>query len=724
MSSPRLEALRQGLSCGKSDCGCQRPAGNLHCPAHSDHAPSLTATLDSGKLLVHCHAGCSQEAVVDALKQRGLWQEGRRKPGEPRLALVRFRDAEDSRPEAQQLTWSEFVALLSHHQERSTKDGAAWSPAVYRPNSRRGNRNVRNLTAAVGDFDDGTPWAAVKARLQGLAYVAHSTYSHTVGHPKFRVVAPFSRSVSPDEWPSIRRRVEAHLFADKADPATKDAARLYYLPSCPPEGDRFAESQEGRFLDPDSLPGKGGPLEDTAVLLDEVAGFVTRFVVVPAEVLDALALWVLHTHAFEAASMTPYLHVTSPEKQSGKTRLLEVCSLLVPRPWHVTRVSVAALCRRIDKECPTLLLDESDASFNRESEFGEALRQVLNDGYRLNGRSTVVVGQGAGMTTQDFSVFCPKVIAGLREIPDTIADRSIRIEMKRRAPNESVEKFRERKAGQEAAPFRERLERWAAQHVDELENAEPTVPDDLGDRASDIWEPLLAIADLAGEEWSERARRSALSLSARHQGSDASLGVRLLSDIRAVLKQRALDRVASAELVALLVGLEESPWGDLRGKPLDARGLAWRLKPYGVKPKNVRFTDGGQAKGYETGDFEDAWQRYLPKHPSQPSQESRDPEFNSPVGTAGTLGTASGSTLAGDGKGDPVACRDCGAVIPGSGTHCASCGAKRNRLVAYALELGARQVCWKCGGAQGCSEDCSSCSPVNRVEERRGVLHE
>ncbi len=90
------------------------------------------------------------------------------------------------------------------------------------------------------------------------------------------------------------------------------------------------------------------PDEDGAILLDEVMLFVRRFVVLSNEQLIAIALWVGHTHAMEAADATPYLNVTSAEKRSGKTRLLEVLELLVARPWRTGRTSAAALVRKID----------------------------------------------------------------------------------------------------------------------------------------------------------------------------------------------------------------------------------------------------------------------------------------------------------------------------------------------------------------------------------------
>ena len=174
-------------------------------------------------------------------------------------------------------------------------------------------------------------------------------------------------------------------------------------------------------------------------------------------------------------------------------------------------------------------------------------------------------------------------------MPDTVQDRSIPIELRRKAPNEHAKRFRLRDAKVEAAPFRESLECWAALAVPTLGQARPDIPQDLDDRAADVWEPLLAIADLAGGDWPERAREAALALSAGNAREDDSLGVTLLQGIQEVFTGRKVDRLASADLVEALVKLEEAPWGDLWGKPLDARRLAKMLKPYGIGPKQLRL---------------------------------------------------------------------------------------------------------------------------------------
>jgi Protein of unknown function (DUF3631) len=103
-------------------------------------------------------------------------------------------------------------------------------------------------------------------------------------------------------------------------------------------------------------------------------------------------------------------------------------------------------------------------------------------------------------TLESFPVFCPKALAGIGELPDTIADRSIRIRLERKTRGETIERFRRHELEAEAKLLRKRLARWLKPHHEELRLARPTLPEVLDDRAQDIWEPLFAIADLAGEE--------------------------------------------------------------------------------------------------------------------------------------------------------------------------------------------------------------------------------
>jgi hypothetical protein len=129
-------------------------------------------------------------------------------------------------------------------------------------------------------------------------------------------------------------------------------------------------------------------------VLNSVAAFIKRFVSLSEAQSITVALWVAHTHALDAADTTPYLNITSAEKQCGKTRLLEVLGLLAAKPWPTGSVSKAVLVRKLDAEQPTLLLDESDAAFAGDKEYSEALRAVLNSGHSRDGVASLCVGQG------------------------------------------------------------------------------------------------------------------------------------------------------------------------------------------------------------------------------------------------------------------------------------------------------------------------------------------
>jgi hypothetical protein len=355
-------------------------------------------------------------------------------------------------------------------------------------------------------------------------------------------------------------------------------------------------------------------------LLVKLIGFIRRYVALSEAQVLLVALWIVHTYALDAADTTPYLNIRSAEKRSGKTRLLEVLSLLVARAWFTGRVTSAVLVRKVAKETPTLLLDESDAAFKGDREYAEALRSVLNAGFRRGGVASLCVGQGANLTYKDFTVFSPKAIAGIGTLPDTVADRSIPIELKRKRQSERVERFRLRKVGSEALSLQEAVAAWAQEHLKVLAEAEPQLPEELDDRAQDIIEPLLAIAEEVGGERPKQARQAAVALlTGEHREDAESLGVQLLRDCRTAFNESGEDRLATGKLLVQLRTPEDAPWRALQGEPLDASRLASMLKPYGIRPKKIREGEDTY-RGYCRAWFEDAWARYLPADPEDPEQ--------------------------------------------------------------------------------------------------------
>lgn len=188
-------------------------------------------------------------------------------------------------------------------------------------------------------------------------------------------------------------------------------------------------------------------------------------------------------------------------------------------------------------------------------------------------------------------------------MPDTITDRSIRVAIKRKTAAETVEKFHRRHAEAETAPLRELAEAWGEAHAEELLEAEPHLPAGLNDRASEAWEPLLAIADLAGGEWTLNARQSALAL-VGDETDEPSPGVRLLAKLRDVFEGQ--EAMATTAILVAVNDDDELPFGGWRhGDGLDPRGLSRLLKPYAVKSRTIRV-DGSTPKGYRREQLEEA----------------------------------------------------------------------------------------------------------------------
>jgi Protein of unknown function (DUF3631)/Toprim-like len=346
-------------------------------------------------------------------------------------------------------------------------------------------------------------------------------------------------------------------------------------------------------------------------ILDSVFRFIKRFVSLTDTQARITTLWVAHSHVLDATDCTPYLSINSAEKQSGKTRLLEILETLVCRPWLTGRATAAVLTHKIDDVKPTLLLDESDAAFAGVKEYAEVLRGILNTGYRRGGASSCCVGQGANISYRDFETFCPKAIAGIGKLPDTVADRSIPIRLKRARPGE-VQRFRRRDAEPEAGEIKSRLVAWCGASLETLRDARPEMPTSLSDRQADCCEPLLAIADLVGGDWSVKARRALVELCTKAQADDQSTGVCLLADIRDIFDERRVRRISSAELVDALVANETSPWGEwVNGKPITKPKLSRLLGKFGIVPASLRFGET-TLKGYVLDDFEDAFSLYLP----------------------------------------------------------------------------------------------------------------
>ncbi|MEU6285837.1 DUF3631 domain-containing protein [Streptomyces sp. NPDC047028] len=367
------------------------------------------------------------------------------------------------------------------------------------------------------------------------------------------------------------------------------------------------------------------PTIDGAALLNEVEVFHRRFNVFPTEAAYvAVTLWDAHAHLIECFETTPRIAFLSPEPGSGKSRALEIVELLTPRPVTTVSASANALYRLVDSAAglPTVLFDEVDTIFGPKAGTDEALRGFLNAGYRRTAGALRCVGEGSNQNAQIFNSYCAVAMAGLGSLPDTVLTRSVIIRMRKRAPNEKAEPYRQRKHEGQGHAVRDRLAKWADVVRDQVASAWPEMPEGVTDRPADVWEPLLAVADAAGGHWPTRARAACLELiSAAHDNDEASLGVRLLTDLRDKVFCGE-DRMPTAAILECLLAMDDAPWGDLDDKPINSRTLARMLGQYvtpnnkPIKPRGIR-TPSGFPKGYYAEDLNDAWTRYCPPSPGE-----------------------------------------------------------------------------------------------------------
>jgi hypothetical protein len=357
---------------------------------------------------------------------------------------------------------------------------------------------------------------------------------------------------------------------------------------------------------------------DGSELLEGLESAFTRYLSLPDGAAPAVALWVLFAHSHEAFGCSPILAAVSPVKRTGKTRTCEVLTQLVPRPLLTSNMTPAAVFHlggRINRETVegeytppvmTLIADEGDTWLNLRPE----IHGVINSGHT---RRAAVITRVVGGEPRQFNTWLPKAVAligrNAEDLPPTLLDRSIVIPMRRRRHDERLARLRFDREMEELTVLRRQAARWAADNFHALRSLDPTVPEKIEDRTADNWRPLLAIAEIAGTSWPERARRSCLLLSATVDES-GELGVLLLSDIRDVFRRERADRIPTRVLVEQLRLVEDHPWRQM----LSPFKLAELLRSFHIKPKPLwGATDGGPKRtirGYFFEDFKDAFDRY------------------------------------------------------------------------------------------------------------------
>jgi len=346
---------------------------------------------------------------------------------------------------------------------------------------------------------------------------------------------------------------------------------------------------------------------ETASILDLIYGDLDRYVIMDHNYKVAAALWCAFSWVIDACEIAPMAYITAPEKRSGKSVLLNVMSKVCAHVIPASNISTGSIFRIMDTK-PTLMVDECDTfmSIGRNKD----ITGIINGGHTRGAAFVYRCGRDGNLSK--YTTFGAKALAGIGKYgSDTIRDRSIIIELRRKMLDETVEKLSEFNP-QTSVHFNTlttRLERWSEAAIEMIRGVLPQIPEEIdSDRAKDNWIPLVAIADLAGDRWAKIAREAAIYVSNRAASDEdqEGSGVQILSLIRNSFADRGASKLPTFDLLESINSSLE--------KKLNPLKLSRLLKTFEIAPRTIRL--GGRVsatpKGYVLKDFEDAFTRYLP----------------------------------------------------------------------------------------------------------------
>lgn len=358
---------------------------------------------------------------------------------------------------------------------------------------------------------------------------------------------------------------------------------------------------------------------DGVELIAEIKAVLNKYMVLPEYLDEAIAYWVLFTYGINSFEISPRLAIISPEKQCGKTTLLTILEALCWNTMTTSNASAASLFRTIEKVQPTFLIDEADTFISQN----EALRGIINAGFRPN--TPILRTDGDRHETQSYNVFSACAIACIGKLPDTIMDRSIIVILKRKMPFEKRAHLRIRKLEKEGEIIKCKCMRFMDDISEILKDAEPELPEELGNRQADVWEPLIMIADCISDEAGKELRKVAVAVCGSTKTFDSnSLKTLLLKDIRQILTECRQDYISSVDLCSKLCEREDAPWAEYKGTGLTVNKLAYLLKDFDIHPTQ-KMTAGSNKKVYLKENFQDTFNRYLqPENPNYKGSQVAD----------------------------------------------------------------------------------------------------
>jgi hypothetical protein len=301
-----------------------------------------------------------------------------------------------------------------------------------------------------------------------------------------------------------------------------------------------------------------------------------------------LALWVILTYNYPVWEAIPYLYLGGP-LGSGKTRLMDILSLMAFRPVTSSNLTAPALFRTLHQDGGTLFYDEAEKLKQITPDTGELLSMLLA-GYKRGGKAIRLEPVGDSFRTVKFQVYGPKVLACITGLPPALSSRCITLTMFRANPNSVKPRRRIDEHSHRWQKIRDELHRLAiSQGAIWLKLAENTrVCPEMTGRNYELWQPILSLAD-----WVEQTGAAGL-LALIQQFA------KTLMDSTGEEEIPVADEIVLQYLTRLIrIGEQPQPRDILdrvrESNPetfskYTAKGIANLLKRYGVKTNKTRGT--------------------------------------------------------------------------------------------------------------------------------------
>jgi hypothetical protein len=406
----------------------------------------------------------------------------------------------------------------------------------------------------------------------------------------------------------------------------------------------------------------------------EVARFLGAYIALPDRLLLLIGAWVVAAHLADLWDRFPHLFISSPEKECGKTRLLELLEMVCPGAeifLSASKAAVISYCtvERSDEEkaatgqMATMILDEAQF-LDRHG--AEDLRDLLCGCFEQGSKSSKMGGKDWSVLKKH-NVYGPKVLAKIGKLQDaTLASRCLLVSMKRKTVKDKIARYRRRDVRPLGHALRQTLIDWTAKLrrtkkaigiYNQLEQFALA-----SSRLADVLEPLQTVLMAEGADGKahlEELRLYAMGL--EDQGAklrrppDKELLLRafremfadpaVLNDSQVACQSRDNPFLRSDQVLWLLLQREDEPWAHFgyRQEPITLTKVASLLAEYEIEPTFGKGSGGKRPKGYYRSQFRDAWARYLPQHAEEPAANTHHSPRNpiNPINPANPANPAS-----------------------------------------------------------------------------------